>query len=189
MKHAASQQLYGYWDKQRGHRPAPERADIEPGEIRQALSDIFILEAGDPLPRHVFRLAGTRVCALIGRELKGESFIDLWAAESRRAIIDLLTISKDETVGTVAAVTAASAEGEPITLELLLLPLGTRRPSLARTIGVLAPLKPPAWLGESAIGPLLLGGRRHVGALNKTRLSPRFLAPRRGLVVYEGGRS
>jgi hypothetical protein len=189
MKHAASQQLYGHWDKRRGLRPAPERADIEPGEIRQALSDIFILEAGDTLRRHVFRLAGTRVCALIGRELKGESFVDLWAAESRRAIIDLLTISRDETIGTVAAATAASPDGQPINLELLLLPLGTRRPSLARIIGVLAPLKSPAWLGESAIGPLLLGSRRHVGALTKSRLSPRFLAPRRGLVVHEGGRS
>lgn len=189
MKHAASQQLYEYWDKRRGRRPAPERTDIEPAEIRQALSDIFILEAGDALSHHVFRLAGTRVCALIGRELKGESFVALWTAESRRAIIDLLTIASDETVGTVAAATAANADGQPINLELLLLPLGTRRPSLARTIGVLAPLKAPAWLGDSAIGPLLLGSRRHVGVLTRSRLLPRIVAPRRGFVVYEGGRS
>jgi hypothetical protein len=189
MKHAASRQLYEYWDKCRGPRLAPERADIEPAEIRQALSDIFILEAGDELRRHVFRLAGTRVCALLGRELKGESFVDLWAPESRRAIIDLLTICKDETVGTVAAATAANTAGEPVGLELLLLPLGTRRPSLARTIGVLAPLKPPTWLGNSVIGALVLGSRRHVGAISRGGLLPRFMAPRRGLVVYEGGRS
>jgi hypothetical protein len=188
MKHAASRELYGYWETRRGNRPAPERADIEPGEIRQALSDIFILEAGDALHSHAFRLAGTRVCALLGRELKGESFVDLWAPESRRAISDLLTISADETVGTVAAATAANADDQPITLELLLLPLGTRRPSLTRTIGVLAPLKPPSWLGNSPIGPLILGARRHVGAIARSRLLPRFMAPRRGLVVYDGGR-
>lgn len=189
MKHEASQQLYGYWEQRRGARPAPERAEIEPGEIRQALSDIFILEVGEALRRHAFRLAGTRICALLGRELKGESFPDLWAPESRRAIIDLLTISTDENVGTVAAATTADAEGQPINLELLLLPLGTRRPSLARIIGVLAPLKPPAWLGNSPIGPLLLGSRRHIGAIPRSTLLPRFMAPRRGLVVYDGGRS
>jgi hypothetical protein len=188
MKHAASRELYAYWEERRGERPAPERADIEPGAIRQALSDTFILEL-DAGNGHSFRLAGTRVCALFGRELKGESFIDLWALGSRGPITDLLAISTDESVGTVAGVTSHNAMGETLDLELLLLPLGMRRPRLARTIGVLAPLKPPVWLGASPIGPLTLGSRRHVGAMTKTRLLPRFMAPRRGLVVHQGGRS
>jgi hypothetical protein len=189
MKHAASRELYAYWEERRGQRQAPERADIEPGAIRQALSDTFILELGDATGGHKFRLAGTRVCALFGRELKGEAFIDLWDLASRDSITDLLTISAEESVGTVAGVTAHSTSGERVELELLLLPLGMRRPSLARTIGVLAPLKAPPWLGTSAIGALTLGSRRHVGAIAKTRLLPRFMAPRRGLVVHQGGRS
>jgi hypothetical protein len=189
MKHAASRELYAYWEKRRGDRAAPERADIEPGAIRQALSDTFILELNDATDGHSFRLAGTRVCALFGRELKGESFIDLWTQASRDAMADLLAISADESVGTVAGVTAHSMTGDPLELELLLLPLGIRRPRLARTIGILAPLKPPAWLGTSPIGALTLGSRRHVGAVAKTRLLPRFMAPRRGLVVHQGGRT
>ena len=172
----------------RGAARAPDRSEIEPGAIRQALSDTFILEL-DAADGHSFRLAGTRVCALFGRELKGESFIDLWDLGSRGPIADLLAISSDESVGTVAGVTAHSTTGEPLELELLLLPLGMRRPRLARTIGVLAPLKPPAWLGVSPIEALTLGSRRHVGAMAKTRLLPRFMAPRRGLVVHQGGRS
>ena len=135
---------------------APERADIEPGAIRQVLSDAFIL-ALDGGAGHPFRLAGTRVCALFGRELKGEPFIGLWAAASQPTISDLLAILDDERVGTVAGVTAQSADGEPIDLELLLLPLSASRPSLARTIGILAPLKIPQWLGSSPIGALTLG--------------------------------
>jgi hypothetical protein len=189
MKHAASRELYAYWEQRRAGRPAPERADIEPGAIRQALSDTFILELADATHDHSFRLAGTRVCALFGRELKGEAFINLWTIGSRQAISDLLTISADESVGTVAGVSAENVLGEPIDLELLLLPLGTRRPSLARTIGILAPLAPPPWLGATALGALTLGSRRHVGATAKTRLLPRFMAPRRGLVVHQGGRT
>jgi hypothetical protein len=189
MKHAASRELFAHWEQRRGKRPAPERADIEPGAIRQALSDTFILELSDTAHGHAFRLAGTRVCALFGRELKGDSFVGLWARDSRDAIADLLAISTDENVGTVAGVTAHSTAGEALELELLLLPLGIRRPSLARVIGVLAPLNPPAWLGSHPISMLTLGGRRHVGAVAKARLLPRFMAPRRGLVVHEGGRS
>ncbi len=188
MKHAASQELYAYWEERRGKRSAPERADIEPGANRQVLSDAFIL-ALDSGAGHPFRLAGTRVCALFGRELKGESFIGLWAAASQPIVSDLLAILIDERVGTVAGVTAHSADGDPIDLELLLVPLGASRPSLARTIGILVPLRVRQWLGSSPVGALTLGSRRHIGASLETRLLPRFMAPRRRhLTVYEGGR-
>lgn len=190
MKHAASRELYAYWQELRGRRPAPERAEIEPGAIRQVLSEAFIL-ALDDAGGYPFRLAGTRVCALFGRELKGESFVGLWDEASRRTILDLLAILADEWVGTVAGVTAHNANAETVELELLLLPLAASRPSLARTIGVLAPVKVPQWIGLSPVGALTLGSRRHLGAAVEKRLLPRFLTPRsrRGLVVYDGGRS
>lgn len=190
MKHAASRELYAYWQERRGRRPAPERADIEPGAIRQVLSEAFIL-ALNGTAGYPFRLAGTRVCALFGRELKGESFLGLWTDASRQSMVGLLAILNDECVGTVAAATAINDGGEPLELELLLLPLIAGRPNLARTIGVLAPLKIPHWLGLSPIGRLTLGSRRHVGGPIEKRLLPRFLtAPgRRGLVVHQGGRS
>jgi hypothetical protein len=190
MKHAASRELYAYWQERRGTRPAPDRADIEPGAIRSALSDAFILSL-DRRAGHPVRLAGTRVCALFGRELKGESFLRLWTTADQPSITGLLTILADECIGTIAGVTARSGSGEPIDLELLLLPLSTRRPSFARAIGVLAPLTVPQWLGASPIGALNLGGRRHMGAALEKRLLPRFMAPRsrRGLLVYQGGRA
>ncbi len=189
MKHAASRELYAYWQERRGNRQAPERAEIEPGAIRQVLSDSFIV-ALDRATGHPFRLAGTRVCALFGRELKGEPFIGLWAGASQPVVSDLLGILDHERVGTVAGVTAQTGDGEAIEMELLLLPLSATRPSLARTIGILAPLNIPQWLGSSPIGALTLGSRRHVGASIEPGMLPRFMAPRRRqLVVHQGGRA
>jgi hypothetical protein len=190
MKHLASRELYAYWEERRGTRGAPERAEIEPRAIRGVLSDAFIL-ALDRAAGHPLRLAGTRICALFGRELKGESFTALWASPSRSVVSSLLAILADECVGTVAGVTAQNGAGEEVNLELLLLPLGARRQSLARAIGILAPLEVPEWLGQSPVGELTLGGRRHIGAGIENRLLPRFLprAGRRRLTVYEGGRS
>jgi hypothetical protein len=187
MKHAASRELYAYWDTRRGKRPAPERSEIEPGAIRQVLSDAFIV-AVDGGAGHPFRLAGTRICALFGRELKSEPFIGLWAAASQPTIADLITILDQEHVGTVAGVTARNGDGEPVDLELLLLPLSSTRPSLARAIGILAPLKVPKWLGSSPIGALTLGPRRHIGASLEARILPRFMTPRQPFVVHDGGR-
>jgi hypothetical protein len=190
MKHAASRELYAYWEEKRGTRQAPERAEIEPGAIRGVLSDAFIL-ALDRNAGHPIRLAGTRVCALFTREIKGEHFLDLWAAASRSVVGGLLAVLADECTGTIAGVTAQNADGEQIDLELLLLPLSTPRLSLARAIGVLAPLKVPLWLGASPIGGLTLGSRRHIGAALDKGILPRFMAPRiwRGLTVYDGGRT
>ena len=191
MKHAASRDLYAYWEALRGRHPAPQRAEIEPAAIRHVLSETFIVTL-DRSAGYPFRLAGTRVCALFGRELKGESFLGLWDEASRKTVRDLLGILTSETVGTVAGVRAQSNSGEPLDLELLLLPLSAPRPMLARSIGVLAPMQVPPWIGVRPIGGLTLGSRRHVGVGAEKRLLPNFLTPwsaRRGLVVYEGGRS
>ena len=71
MKHAATRALYAYWDRCRGDRAAPDRADIEPGAIRHVLGDTFIVTF-DAKAGHPFRLAGTRICALFGGELEEE---------------------------------------------------------------------------------------------------------------------
>src|SRR5882724_4487529 len=73
MKHSSTRELYNYWNLRRGSRAAPERSDIEPGAIRRVLADTFMLSF-DPQGGHPFRIAGTRVCALFGRELKGNAF-------------------------------------------------------------------------------------------------------------------
>ncbi len=80
MKHASTRALYGYWNERRGNRPAPERAEIDPAAIRHALGDTFML-AADFVDELRFRLAGTRVCALFCREIKGEAFSALWSAD------------------------------------------------------------------------------------------------------------
>jgi hypothetical protein len=115
----------------------------------------------------------------------------MWDDASRPVIRELIGILADESVGTVAGVSASTARGEAMELELLLLPLSAPRPSLARTIGVLAPLSIPPWIGVSPVGPLTLRSHRHIGTAVEKRLLPRFLTARsrRGFVVYDGGRS
>ena len=74
MKHPSNRELFAYWNERRGERLAPERADIEPAAIRHVLGDTFVIEMCGS-ESHLFRIAGTRLCALFGRELKAENFI------------------------------------------------------------------------------------------------------------------
>ena len=201
MRHTSSRELYGYWNVQRGERPAPERSDIDPAAIRHALGDMFIL-AVDFVEEHRFRLAGTRVCALFTRELKGEAFGGLWSDASGRLVRNLLNVVAEENTGAVAGVNGITADGDKLDLELLLLPLAHQGHARVRALGVLAPAKTPFWLGEKPLQSLELGALRHVGPgiddlggrKFMTSLAPRALAEgedikiRRGFRVYQGGR-
>jgi hypothetical protein len=194
MKHSSSRELFAYWNERRGQRLAPERGDIEPGVIRKALGDTFIL-GHDPEIGHVFRLGGTRICALFGREVKGESFAGLFSPAFQDPVRDLLGIIAEEVVGVVAGATGATEEGETIELELLMLPLRHRGHTHARMIGVMTPVVTPPWLGVSRLVSMRLGHLRHVGPAVETVVAPRLVTPpprrdlRHNLVVFQGGRS
>jgi hypothetical protein len=191
MKHPSTRELFDYWNARRGRRLAPERDDIEPGHIRRVLADTFIF-AFDEGKGHPFRLAGTRVCALFGRELKGEAFMRLWAAETRTLVRDLVTVVAQESVGVIAGVSAVSADGGALNLELLTLPLVHRGRTDVRVLGALTPTEASNWVGSSALHDLVLGTIRYVGPAVRPSAAP-LLAPlpgghvRHGLVVYEGG--
>jgi hypothetical protein len=194
MKHTSSRELFGYWTEKRGARPSPERSEIEPSAIRRALGDVFIL-AFDRAAGHPFRLAGTRVCALFGRELRDLPFLGLWDAQSRDALTDLMASVGEESSGAVASANAATAEGWGQALELLMLPLQSRDGVPSRVIGVLAPLTVPFWLGAAHLDRLTLGTVRH---LDPALASPAAARLVRGaevtrgqhgvFVVHEGGR-
>ncbi len=164
MKHPSNRELFDYWNERRGSRLAPERADIEPSAIRQVLGDTFVL-AADGIGHYPFRLAGTRLCALFGRELKGESFLKLWERSGQTAMRELLAVVMEEKIGVVASVTGATADDTmlAVNLELLLLPLSHQSQAEARVLGALAPMAAPYWLGAKAVGPLKLGMFRHIG--------------------------
>ena len=193
MKHPSTRAVFEYWNKRRGTRPTPERGEIDPTEIRQALGDTFML-ATDFVDQLRFRLAGTRVCALFCREIKGEAFNALWSEASRKAIGELMAIVDEEHVGAVAGLTGQTEEGDAAELEMLLLPLAHSGHARIRALGVMAPAVPPYWLGSRPVTELSLATLRHIGPEVKTRGLPSFGRAaqssrlRHGFVVYSGGR-
>jgi len=192
MKHPSTRAVFDYWNTQRANRPAPARADIDPSAIRHVLGDTFMLSA-DFVDQLRFRLAGTRVCALFGREIKGEAFTSLWEESSRRAVEELLSIVSDEAGGTVAGILARTETRAEAELEMLLLPLAHTGHARIRALGVLAPTVPPYWLGDQAVATLELTALRHIGPEVVGRGVPRFGRAeahrmRHGFVVYSGGR-
>jgi hypothetical protein len=195
MKHSSTRELFEYWNMRRGSRSAPERSEIEPGAIRHVLADTFMLTF-DPRAGHPFRIAGTRVCAAFGRELKGVAFTEIWARANQDAIRDVLTTVATESVGMVAGASGRSCAGAALALEFLALPLAHRGGAGTRILGALVPTEVPYWLGVETLGHLTLGTTRYLGPQTGPYSAPRN-APavppharlRHGLVIYDGGQA
>jgi hypothetical protein len=210
MKQDGSVKLFQYWNRLREGRPAPRRTEIEPADIKMLLGDTFILES-DLRGEAVFRLAGTRLCATYGRELKGFAFSSLWRERDRRMIARLTRNVFNDNSVLVATYEGVSRNDRRVPMELLLLPLEGGDEN-RRALGIASPGAKPYWLGSDPLGDAVLESVRVVDpdrepvflknrpAVNVPSLSPTDLQPSplevgagarriRHLVVLPGGRS
>ncbi|MCA6122913.1 PAS domain-containing protein [Bradyrhizobium sp. WSM 1704] len=182
MKHESSREFFAYWNAKRGSARAPDRSEFDPSAVRDLLADTFVLsydgEAGYP-----FRVAGTRISALLGCDLKNCSFSTLFSGESRGEIEDIVTCVAEETLPAIAGVTATTEKGAKAHFELLLLPFTARVHEPVSLTGLLVPFED----NTTCVRDLALTSWRYLHP--PERFVPRALrklAIARGFVVYEG---
>lgn len=149
MRQKGSLELFQYWNRLRDGRSAPRRTEIEPADIKGLLADTFILER-DSRGEAVFRLAGTRLCATFGRELKGFSFPSLWRPKDQRLIARLAYGVFQQKSVVVITFEGFTPSLRATRFEMLLLPLdgGIESP---RSLGILSSADRPFWLGSDPI--------------------------------------
>jgi hypothetical protein len=146
VKHPSCHYLYNYWNRLRAGAVAARRGDIEPAAIRPVLGDAFILEVLDN-DTFRFRLAGTRICSIYCREMKGLNFVDLWGKDDRRAITDVMTAVAKRGVVVSLGLNGHSDRGQTLGFEVLILPLRHVGPAFDRIIGAFGAIERPYWLG------------------------------------------
>jgi hypothetical protein len=210
MNQNGSITLFHYWNRLRDGRPAPKRSEVEPADIKSLLADTFILEK-DTRGEAVFRLAGTRLCAVYGRELKGFSFPSLWREKDQRLVSRLIHGVLDQKSVMLITYEGFSRNDRSSKFELLALPLdgGVESP---RCLGVISAAEKPFWLGADPIADALIDSIRVIDpdkepiflknrpAIDVPSLAPLELDPPetisslgqarriRHLVVFDGGR-
>jgi len=150
MQRTSTKILFNYWNELRGSRSAPERKDVDPTRIRQALSNTFILESDDGVEFN-FRLAGSHLCSTYCRELKGRPFSRLWHDKDRDAIGTLVrAVTEDFAVALITFEGTTSANNK-MSFESVLLPLRHNGSTTARMLGGMTAMDEPYWFGAHPV--------------------------------------
>ena len=159
MRHYKTRQMTRYWmdlfNKAGGYptnnaRPRwPERSEVQPTDCRELLGDMFILDVDNDAA--FYRLAGTRLCALYGREMKNDNFIDDFAEGDVRSAGNWISnLAMDEYLALICC-DAVSAQGDVVAIETIVAPLNHGGEHSRRALGLTVPLERPYWLGAVPI--------------------------------------
>jgi hypothetical protein len=150
MQMSSTKTLYSYWNTIRGSRSAPDRRDIDPTRIREALANTFILEL-DGQDKFSFRLAGSHLCTSYCRELKGRSFSALWHDRDNDAMETLLRAVTEDHAVALVTFQGTTALQTKVTFETILMPLRHNGSTHTRILGSMAALDEPYWLGVQPV--------------------------------------
>ena len=142
MKHKSSLALFGYWNRRRDSRAAPLRREIEPADIHTTLPNVFILECKSE--NHLsFRLAGTAICSMFGRELRDMPLEALWLPNQANSALRQIDAAQSHSLPLVIELDGESRTGRLLEMELLLLPMASTSARIDRFLGTLIRWKSP----------------------------------------------
>lgn len=198
MRSRTTVELLQYWNDVRGDRDLPRRDEIQPGDIRSLLPNVFILQT-QPGGGAYFRLAGTHICSLFGNELRHRQFSSLWRSDQQEDIVRIARQLMESCTPMVLAASGATAAGDWLGLEILMTPLASPDGTDDRVLGALSPLSRPMWLHATPMQHLVLEQFRENCAMPELLTRAGNTVPRldtcdspirkaQHLQVFEGGR-
>jgi hypothetical protein len=202
MRQSATRELLDYWNRLRGDRPAPDRAEIDLAAIRGSLSDLFMLDF-DAAHQFPFLMAGRRFNAFFCIEQLGRSFLSLWQPQDARNMAAALMTAVDAACPVLAAASAHPEGYRDADIEILFVPLRHGGLTQTRLLGIATPSVQPPWVGLLPVPHFNLRALRAVEAdsdwMNMSKASTLALTARaraterpadiRGhLRVFEGGK-
>ncbi len=202
MRQDATRELLAYWNRLRGDRPAPDRAEIDLAAVRGSLSDLFMLDL-DAAHRFPFLMAGTRLNAFFCAEQLGRSFLSLWLPQDARNIAAALMTAVDAACPVLVAAGAHPEGYRDPDVEILFVPLRHGGVAQTRILGMAVPAVQPPWVGllpvthfnlralravEADAGWLTIGKASTLALAARTLATERPVDVRGHLRVFDGGK-
>jgi hypothetical protein len=79
---SGQRELFDYWLRSAGERAMPARSDLDPLKVPRLLPYLGLIDLRDGLDKGLFRLAGTRLRDIYGKEITGKRLGEVFAGDS-----------------------------------------------------------------------------------------------------------
>lgn len=139
--------LYAYWQKKRGDRLMPSRADIDPSEIAAVLPHVFLIESVPPPHYYRYRIHGSALAEFHGRDFTGLAIHETISKEDADQVIRVFDgiaaaraplfatgpvfwTRQDEFKGFEACILPLSADGATVNMLLGAIRFGVFKPRI-----------------------------------------------------------
>lgn len=157
MKHQSTIAIFSEWQRLafnagQSSFSVPQRTAIEPRKLGRHLADLFIVESPASIDDVAFRIAGTKICTLYGRELNTTLFQSLWPERDRPALFEMIEAVYRLGVPALSHHQGITLASRCVNLEMLLAPL-VRNDSQICLLGSLVAFDPQA---GSAYDPIVI---------------------------------
>jgi hypothetical protein len=139
--HPTSRKLLRTWERIRGERNAPDKSDMSMRELREILPWTCILHRDPVRFSYTFRLAGTAVCDIWGRQLTGSTAFHDWPNFDRETIVRGLDTVAGMKQPCVARFLAHSFGGREVGFELTAVPVMSADGTEVHALATIAPFR------------------------------------------------
>jgi hypothetical protein len=154
MFHSNTTRMIDYWRSLRGADPAPPRANIDPVQFSDVITQTFMI--GRVRGAYPFRLAGSLLEDVHHRGLLGSDFMALWAMGDRPKIQAAIESALGRGEPLLAVALGRSREGFEARLEILLAPVMSPSGAVDRMLGLYQAISPLFRLQNQPIERLFL---------------------------------
>ena len=135
--YAAIAQVEAYWEALRGDRLMPNRSEIDPRGIENALENAFIIERIAPGIARL-RIAGSHLSNLMGMEVRGMPITSMFTSSARRRFSDTLEEILETPATCMLHLESDAAAGQAkLEGQMILLPLKSDMGDISRVLGCL----------------------------------------------------
>ena len=132
--HPSSRKLFHHWESVRGEDSAPRKLDIDLKHLADLLPQIGILQRHPLQSVYNWRLAGSGICDIFGTEVTKSRFMDDWDDFERTVISQALDAAISGHQPCVARLRATNQHGDLTGLELLALPVSTKKANITHLL-------------------------------------------------------
>jgi len=134
-------QVEAYWDGLRQGRPVPARAEVDPRGLAGVLENCFVAERIAPGMAR-FRIAGRKVCDLMGQEARGIPMSLVFSSGARVQLEDALEqVFSTPSICRMTVVRAKGFKRTEVEGQMILLPLRCDLGHVSRVLGCLSMAK------------------------------------------------